>query len=277
MHLPKGKAGPQLRRPSFPAAVMQTVLTLRMPNVIAKRRAVNETVRPRSKTPLKLRVSRELLSLWFGEKPSTDGIERSDERSDMAGEPVIEQALTFYSSGEGKEWRACIAIINIQKKCEDVTSPKVMAAFAPPARATLFPAPSTWTVVQAPRKLPEKKAEISTEKQARVFKCSPLPNAAIMLRKPMPVSAIRALPASPSSQAIPMQNTPDLVKTRQGVSRMAHQMIEIRARVSLAAMKPRLGEILFAESIERSNEYSEMTIGPAVKHALTSSSAKVER
>ncbi|KAF8641987.1 hypothetical protein AX14_009806 [Amanita brunnescens Koide BX004] len=98
-----------------------------------------------------------------------------------------------------------------------------------------------------------------------------------MLRKPMTVSAIRALPASPSSQAIPTQSMPDLVKTRQGVSKMAHQTIEIRARVSLATMKPRLGEIPFAESIERSNEYSEMAIGPDIKRALTSSSAEVER
>ena len=104
------------------------------------------------------------------------------------------------------------------------------------ARAVLVPTPSICTVVRAPRKSPDKKGEISTEKQARVIKCSPSPNAAIMLRKPMPIYAIRALPASMSSQAIPTQNTPDLVKTCQGVSKMAHQAIEIQARASLASL-----------------------------------------
>jgi hypothetical protein len=144
------------------------------------------------------------------------------------------------------------------------------------ARAILVPTPSTCMVVQAPRKPPDKKGEISTEKQVRVIKYSPLPNAAIMLHKPMPISAIWALPASTSSQAILTQNTPDLVKTRQGVSKMAHQVIEIRARVSLATVKPRLGEILFVENVECSNERSEMTIGPAVECALASCSAEVE-
>ena len=144
------------------------------------------------------------------------------------------------------------------------------------ARAVLVPAPSIRTVVRAPRKSPDKKGEISTEKQARVIKCSPSPNAAIMLCKPMPVSAIRALPALTSSQAIPTQNMPDLVKTCQGVSKMAHQAIEIQARVSLATVKPRLGEVPFVESVECSNECSERAIGPAIERALTSFSAEVE-
>ncbi|KAF8673113.1 hypothetical protein AX14_005394 [Amanita brunnescens Koide BX004] len=55
----------------------------------------------------------------------------------MAEGPAVEQALALYSSEEGKERRTCVTVINIQRKCEDVTSPEVTATVAPPVPPVL--------------------------------------------------------------------------------------------------------------------------------------------
>jgi hypothetical protein len=119
MHVPSLWAHPA----SFKDGVSlssQVFSTLRMSNVVSMRQVASETAHPRSETPL--RVSQELSSPQFSEKPSAGKIECSSERSDMAIGLADGQALTLSSFKEGEERWASVAIISTQKKIVSVPS-----------------------------------------------------------------------------------------------------------------------------------------------------------
>ena len=119
------------------------------------------------------------------------------------------------------------------------------------------------------------KVEVSKGKNPSADKHSPVPNAAIMLRKPTSVSVIWAPLVSPSSWTILMRHTPIDVKTRQRMNRMAHQVAETHLRVPLETATPRFGKIPSADGIECSEERSDVNTGPAIEHALALSSSEV--
>src|SRR6266550_1940889 len=127
--------------------------------------------------------------------------------------------------------------------------------------------------------------EVSTEKQGTsAIKHSPVPKAAPTLPKSIPVSCIRVSPASPSkngtlpsSQAIPTRDSlkSSVVSTHRAVSETTHHAVETHTRVSSKAATPRFGKIPSADSIERSDDCSDVIIGPAVEQALTLISSEV--
>ena len=104
--------------------------------------------------------------------------------------------------------------------------------------------------------------EVSTEKGPSAAKCSPLPNAAPMLRKSTPVSSLRA-PAARSSEdgatlSFPtnsIRHTLETVSTRRVVRVTAHREPETPSQLSREAAPPR-------------------SVGPAVEQALVLSSSK---
>ena len=104
----------------------------------------------------------------------------------------------------------------------------------------------------------------------------PFDKTALTPPKSMPLSATWALAPFLSSWVIVTLRTPNEVRMCRRMNRMTHQVSETRTRVLLKAAAPQLDEILFMESIERSNECSDTAIGPAAERALASSSAKVE-
>src|SRR6266550_3143988 len=127
--------------------------------------------------------------------------------------------------------------------------------------------------------------EVSMEKRrTSAIKHSPVLKAAPTLPKSIPVSCIRVSPASPSkngtlpsSQAIPMRDSlkSSVVSTHRAVSETTHHAVETHTRVSSKAATPRFGKIPSADSIERSDDCSDVIIGPAVEQALTLFSSEV--
>ena len=83
----------------------------------------------------------------------------------------------------------------------------------------------------------------------------------------------RTVTPTSSSPWTPHVTIPDDVKTCQGVSRMARQVVEALTRLETAASQS--GMMLSANSIERSDERSSVNIGPAVEQALAFISSEV--
>src|SRR6266576_3387702 len=82
--------------------------------------------------------------------------------------------------------------------------------------------------------------EVSMEKRGTsAIKNSPVPRAALTLPKSTPVSYIRALPTTPSSQTTSMREVLKVVSTRRAVSETAHRRKETRPRVSSTSVSPR--------------------------------------
>ncbi|KAF8338574.1 hypothetical protein F5887DRAFT_1077670 [Amanita rubescens] len=95
------------------------------------------------------------------------------------------------------------------------------------------PAPSTCGIARMPERSPAGKGEVSLEKRMSAVKHSPVAEAAPTPPKSMPVSYIRALPASSSKdgvplspRVIPMQRTPIGVNTRRVVNDTTHRQDE---------------------------------------------------
>ena len=66
-----------------------------------------------------------------------------------------------------------------------------------------------------------------------------------------------------------------VVSTRRAVSETTHHAVETRTRVSSKAATPWFGKIPSADSIERSDDRSDVIIGPAVEQALNLFSTEV--
>ena len=154
----------------------------------------------------------------------------------------------------------------------------------PPSWIVSAPVSPSRLNVRAVAKLPEKeKKEISPVRGKSVHQHSPLPNAALMLRKSTPISSLRVHPpaslskdgASWSSQVSAMQHTPNAVSTRRVVSDTAHCETKTRSRVSSKAATPRFGKTPPVGVEEHFNKRSNVAKGLAVKRALTPSSSEV--
>ena len=76
------------------------------------------------KVETRTRVLSKAANLWFGKIPSADGIERSDDCSDVITGPAVEQALVLFSTEVGEGQRVSDTIINIHNgKKQVVCSP----------------------------------------------------------------------------------------------------------------------------------------------------------
>ncbi|KAF8341845.1 hypothetical protein F5887DRAFT_919024 [Amanita rubescens] len=114
--------------PSFP---MNS--TRRMLGVVNTRRVVSVMTHLKPETPS--RVSCEVASTRSDKAPSAGAQGRSDERSNSAAGPAVEQALVLSSLKEGEERRACDAVISILRKNEGEFSPEASVArglYCPP-------------------------------------------------------------------------------------------------------------------------------------------------
>ena len=97
------------------------------------------------------RVSLKTATPRFGKIPFADGIERSDDRSNVVVGPAVEQALTLLSSevGEGRRIADTIVSIHNEEK-RDKCSPSPSATFKLQTSATLS-VPPTLAVTQLQR------------------------------------------------------------------------------------------------------------------------------
>ncbi|KAF8338573.1 hypothetical protein F5887DRAFT_1077669 [Amanita rubescens] len=124
--------------PSFP---MNS--TRRMLGVVNTHRVVSVMTHLKPETPS--RVSHEVASTRSDKAPSAGAQGRSDERSNSAAGPAVEQALVLSSLKEGEERRACDAVISILRKNEGEFSPEASVAPTLPVCAS---APSLVIPVQ---------------------------------------------------------------------------------------------------------------------------------
>ena len=150
MHSPKGKAGPQPRGLSFPAAVIQTVyapiISPFTPNALLFSQAIPTLCMPETRSKIS-----DKAHLQFVEPPSAGLIECFDKCSDTELGPAVEQALEFSSSKEGEEWQASDAIVSIHNGKMRIThSPRHLATFTLPVAAPTAPSvPHTHTVAHS--------------------------------------------------------------------------------------------------------------------------------
>src|SRR6266576_4327933 len=120
--------------------------TRRIPKDIDTRRVVSLNARRGIET--RMRVSLKVANPRVGEKRPADGIERSDDRSNVVVRPAVEQALTLLSSevGEGRRIADTIVSIHNEEK-RDKCSPSPSATFKLQTSATLS-VPPTLAVTQ---------------------------------------------------------------------------------------------------------------------------------
>src|SRR6266550_1272920 len=179
----------------------------------------------------------------------------------------------------------------------------------PASRVVSAPAPKR-VDTRTSREPPIRKMRVDVKKDVKARRHSPMSEAAPSLLKSTPVSSIRArtpassFPASPSkngttlsSQTTSMQEVLNVVSTHRIAKEMTHHRTEIpsrvsrslslplfgklpvsvetRTRVSSKAATPRFGKIPFADGIERSDDRSNVVVGPAVEQALTLLSSEV--
>ena len=143
--LPKSTPVCSIRAPAssakdgtIPSPSPCVIPTQRVDNAISTRRVTSTTTRHKVETPS--RVSQRPSSLRFGEIPSADGIERSDEHSNAIIGPAIEQALAPFSSEVGEGQRAPDSVVSIHnEETEDRHTPSHLAAFTLPASAPTTP------------------------------------------------------------------------------------------------------------------------------------------
>src|SRR6266576_3776446 len=86
---------------------------------------------------------------------------------------------------------------------------------------------------------PIRKTRVDVKKDVKARRHSPMSEAAPSLPKSTPVSYIRALPTTPSSQTTSMREVLKVVSTRRAVSETAHRRKETHPRVSSTSVSPR--------------------------------------
>src|SRR6266550_99039 len=139
--------GPPMSPPKDAASLSSQVIpTRRIPKDINTRRVVSLNARRGIET--RMRVSLKVANPRVGEKRPADGIERSDDHSNVVVRPAVEQALTLLSSevGEGRRIADTIVSIHNEEK-RDKCSPSPSAAFKLQTSATLS-VPPTLAVTQ---------------------------------------------------------------------------------------------------------------------------------
>src|SRR6266550_929831 len=95
----------------------------RLPSIVRQKPAVGLKVKTRT------RVSLKTATPQFGKIPFADGIERSDDRSNVITGPAVEQALNLFSTEVGEGRRVTDTVVSIHDEDRDKCSPSSSTTF----------------------------------------------------------------------------------------------------------------------------------------------------
>jgi len=143
---------PETRTPSrvsrsttLPPPGKSPISVRRLPSVVRQKPAVGLKVETRTRVSLKTATPR------FGKIPFADGIERSDDRSNVITGPAVEQALNLFSTEVGEGRRVTDTVVSIHDKDRDKCSPSSSTTFmlqtSAPSALSIAPMSTLWPLL----------------------------------------------------------------------------------------------------------------------------------
>ncbi|KAF8347147.1 hypothetical protein F5887DRAFT_915922 [Amanita rubescens] len=230
-------------------------------NAVNTRREVNKTSHQKKETPS--RVSLGPSSTRAGNMPSLAVSDRQVETHSRISSKAATQPFSNIPSD---------GIIEHSNECSNAR-PGLTIEQAP---VNLFS-----TEVEERRREPVIVFSIQNEEQEDAH--SPASKAAPTLLKSLPIFSIRTPPAPASKDGVisslrvtSTRRTSNIINMRRVMSVDTHREAETLTRVSLKTVAWRFGKMPSAGDIERSDEHSNVAIGPVNRQALASLSTKVE-
>src|SRR6266576_3479239 len=262
----------------------------RLPSVVSQKPAVGLKVETRTRVSLKTATPR------FGKIPFADGIERSDDRSKVIIGPAVEQALTLFSSEVGEGRRVTDTVVSIHDEDRDKCSPSSLTTFmlqtSAPSALSIAPMSTLWPLLPTENPIPPLEVISRRHELSVISKAS---EASSGRSRGLETARKRSRPSfTPSGgegggqlarAAAYIQErlkqcssafdefvrwTPKVPPDRMMESNTLQNTPEISS-----AERTRANWCLPADGIERSEDCSNMIVGPAVEQALTLLSTEV--